>query len=203
MGIIHVDQLNAIFHHDGFGNPTKINHPMATHNLLGYEPEHTSFTASSTSTIWIGGPTPDSPARYALFKQYGIMNKEVMIEDEKRVGGAAAAVEGGKSKWQKKSKASKFPRVNPLAVTVAGDSPSPTEGINPTGPISAQITMASDVPTAVPVLTRPMGIVVPVTGLGDENVYIEREDPEIEALFDEFHDSLYSAEENAPQGGTA
>ena len=98
VGIIHVEQLNAILHHDGFGNPTQINQPRAAHNLLGYELEYTNFTAGSTSTIWIGGPTPDPPARFALFKRYGIMNKEVMVEDEKRGGGAAVAVEVGKSK---------------------------------------------------------------------------------------------------------
>ena len=102
------------------------------------------------------------------------MNKEVMIKDEKRTGGAAVAVEGGKSKRQKKSKASKFPRVNPLAVTVAGDSSSPVEGTNTPGPISAQVTVASGVPTTVQALTRPRGIAVPVAGSEDENV-IEKE----------------------------
>ena len=71
LGIIHVEQLNAIFHDDGFGNPSQINHPRAAHNLLGYVPEYTSFTTGSTPTTWIGGPTPDPSAIYALFKQYG------------------------------------------------------------------------------------------------------------------------------------
>ena len=98
------------------------------------------------------------------------MNKEVMIEDGKRTGGAAVAAEGRISKRQKKSQASKFPRVNPLAVTVAGDSSSSAGGTNPQGANLAQVTVASGVPTAVPVLTRPRGVAVPVTGLEDENV---------------------------------
>ena len=85
-------------------------------------------------------------------------------------------------------------------MTVAGGSSFPAEGTNPLGPISAQVTVASGVPTAVPAFTRPRGIAVLAAGEADENVYTEGEDPEIEALFDESHDLLHSAEENAPRG---
>ena len=103
MGIIHADQLNAIFHHEGFGDSSQLTHPRAAHILLGYQPDSTSFTACSSSLSWIGGATPAWPVRYALFKRHGIMNKEVMAEDEKRAGVAATIVEGGGSKRQKKN----------------------------------------------------------------------------------------------------
>ena len=122
MGLVHTDQLNAIFHHAGFSDSSQLNHPRAAHNLLGYKPDSTSFTTNSTSLSWIGGPTPTWSVRYALFKRHGNMNKEVMAEDKKRAGVAAAVVEGGGSKRQKKSQASKSTRINPLAVKVAGGS---------------------------------------------------------------------------------
>ena len=131
------------------------------------------------------------------------MNKEVLAEDEKRGISVAVAGEGGKSKWQKKSTASKFPRVNPLGVTVVVGSSSSAEGVNPPGPASALVTVASDVPTAVPVLTRPRGVAVLVAESRDENTYTEGEDPEIEALFDESTDLFPLAEENIPREGTA
>ena len=193
--MIHVEQLNAIFHHDGFGNPSQITHPRAAHNLLGYSPDYTGFTSSSTATTWIGGPTPDPSARYSLYKQYGIMNKEVLAEDERRRAGAAVVGEGEKSKRQKKSTAPKFPRSNPLGVTSVGGSSASAVGADPSGPSLALVTVAVDVPTAVPVSDRPRGVAVPVAEM-EGDVYVEGEDPEIEALFEEAGSSAPVAEKD-------
>ena len=146
------------------------------------------------------GPTPDISARYSLYKRYGIMNKEVLAEDERRRASAAVAGEGGKSKRQKKSTAPNFPRLNPLGMTVVGGSFASAEGADPLGPSSALVTVAVDVPTAVPVSDRPRGVAVPVAEMGGDDVYAEGEDSEIEAWFEEAGGSAPMAEEDVVPG---
>lgn len=91
--------------------------------MLGYASSCTSFIERTTPAQWIGGQIPNWLTRYALFKQYYILNKKVQEEDEKR----ALSVEGaptGQPKRQKVYRASKTTRVNPLSVTMAEGVPS-------------------------------------------------------------------------------
>ena len=127
------------------------------------------------------------------------MNKEVLVEDERRRASGAVAGEGGKSKRQKKSTAPKFPRLNPLGVTVASGSPASAEGVFSSGTSSAMVTVPLDLPTAVPVSNRLRGVVVPVAETEDENIGLEEVDPEIEALFEEADGFSSLFEENVPQ----
>ena len=201
--------------HTGLGDSSQLHHPRAAHNLLEYQPDCVSFITRSPSLSWIGGQLPTWLVRYKLFKQYNILNKEVQAEDEKRAGVVATTqlqvlnpgnletvVEGGRHKRQKKSRVSKPARINPLVVTVAGGSSPSAREENPSGLASAHVTIATDVPNAIPVPTRSRGVAVPLTGLEDDNVYKEGEDPEIEAYFDETYDLLHPTEENVLQRST-
>lgn len=77
LNMIHVDQLNVIAHHTGFGDGTELNHPKVAHNLLGYDTDCTSFFERTTPVKSVGDLAPEWPARYTLFKQYNILNKGV------------------------------------------------------------------------------------------------------------------------------
>lgn len=59
LNMIHVDQLNAIAHHTGLGDNSQFNHPRATHNLLGYTTDCTSFTERSSHFNGLGGQLPN------------------------------------------------------------------------------------------------------------------------------------------------
>lgn len=75
--LIHADQINAVARHDSLYNGMQFNHPRTAHNLLGYKTESNAFTKQSTPSQWVGGPAPEWPERYTLFRQYHILNKEV------------------------------------------------------------------------------------------------------------------------------
>lgn len=79
--MVHADQLNAITHHDGLYDGTQLNHPRVAHNMLRYKTNCASFTKRTTPALWVGGQPLEWPVRYALFKQYHILNKDVQVED--------------------------------------------------------------------------------------------------------------------------
>ena len=85
-------------------------------------------------------------------------------------------------------------------MTMVGGYSASAEGTNPSGPTSALVTVALEVPTAVPVSDRPRGVAVPVAETGGDDVYEEGEDPEIEALFEEAGGFAPVAEEGVPPG---
>lgn len=140
------------------------------------------------------------------FKRYRILNKEVQVEDEKKAPTAEGA-HAGQHKLQKKSKASKTVRVNPLSVTVADGAPSSAAEFVAEESPSAQVTLAEVIPAAVSLPKRLKGVVVPVTESEEKSVYKDVEDPEIETLFEGFEPSHYAGGASSPintekQGGS-
>ena len=71
---IHVDQLNAISHYSGVGNPPPLWHLRATYTLLGYTPYTTSFIKRAPAVHWVGRDPPDWHIKYKLFKKFKILN---------------------------------------------------------------------------------------------------------------------------------
>lgn len=63
---IQVDQLNVASRHDDVGRPSELEHPWATHKLLGYSYTTSSFTKKNSNFQWIG-PTLTFKAKAHLF----------------------------------------------------------------------------------------------------------------------------------------
>lgn len=125
--MIHADQLNAIAHHIGLSDGTQLNHPRAAYNLLGYTTDCTSFTKRTTSAQWIEGLALEWPIKYALYKQYIILNREVQTEDEKKVLTTVTAP-ADRPRQQEKHTVNKSAKVNHISMTVAEDAPVLAEG---------------------------------------------------------------------------
>lgn len=90
LDFIYVDQLNAISHHRGDGDPGRSNHHRAAHNLLGYTPSYTSYIKRTDSSCWIWKKL-DWPIRYKLLKKYDIFSniilKEYAMREARRASG--------------------------------------------------------------------------------------------------------------------
>lgn len=74
-------------------------------------------------------------------------------------------------------------RVNPLSVAVAEGASIPIEGAAPQESPSAQVTVADVVTAGIPLPAKSKGVVVPVAEEDNPNVYIDGQDPTINAMF--------------------
>lgn len=141
MELVYPDQINAVANHDGLYDGTQLNHPRASHNLLGYKTKCISFTKQYAPSQWVGRPAPEWPERYALFRQYHILNKDVQVENKKKgIPAVIAPVE--KSHKREKHRAVRMDMINPLVVAVAEGTSAPTEGAAAQGTSLAPVATA-------------------------------------------------------------
>lgn len=71
-----VDQINAITHHTGLGNPGTQTHPRLAYIILGYRPTYTTFSYKQDSSKWVE-PKLSRKAKYHLFKKFYILTEHI------------------------------------------------------------------------------------------------------------------------------
>lgn len=90
----------------------------AAYNLLGYNPNITTFKPRTLVKLWTGGIWPEWKVRYKLFKKFRIVNAKLLREDARRDARherKEPSINGGK----KRKRASKPPT---LTIVVVGRS---------------------------------------------------------------------------------